>query len=184
METSHLIKIVVTGPESTGKSTLCALLATHYQTLWVKEYAREYLEKNGVSYQFEDLYKIASGQIDDEENLCRKMNETLLFCDTDLRVIKIWSEFVFNRIDNRILTEIASRQYDLYLLCDVDLPWIKDELREYPDVETRRKLFHYYNEEMASQTTPWAIIRGDYAAREAAAVNIIDSMFPRLQLNK
>ena len=92
-------------------------------------------------------------------------------------MIKVWSEFVFNKIDNRILTAISERKYDLYLLCDVDLPWIKDELREYPDLAVREKLFHYYREEMIEQKTPWVIIRGKYEERLAAAITAVDRSF-------
>ena len=148
-------KIVVIGPESTGKSSLCNALADHYKTIWVKEFAREYLERNGKDYVFEDLYKIALGQLEEIENAVVKVGiqqqentQNLLFIDTDLYVIKIWSEFVFNKCDNSILTEITKQQFDLYLLCDVDLPWVSDNLREYPDLKVRQKLFHYYKEEI------------------------------------
>ena len=126
-------KIVVIGPESTGKSTLCAQLAAHYNTLWVPEYAREYLEKNGPEYSYEDLLTIAKGQIDLEEKVCNNqlainhqpstINPELstVFIDTDMYVMKVWSEFVFNKCHNWILNRIAERKYDLYLLCDIDL---------------------------------------------------------------
>ena len=174
-------KIVVIGPESTGKSSLSKVLAEHYKTIWVKEFAREYLERNGKDYVFEDLYKIALGQLEEIENAVVKVGiqqeentQNLLLIDTDLHVIKIWSEFVFNKCDNRILTEITKQQYDLYLLCDVDLPWVNDNLREYPDLKVRQKLFHYYKEEMTAQKTPWKIISGNYDERTAAAIKFID----------
>lgn len=174
-------KIVVIGPESTGKSSLCKALAEHYKTIWVKEFAREYLEKNGTQYTFENLYEIAAGQIKGEDiameqmkNVHEKCIETPLFIDTDLYVIKIWSEFVFNKCDNSILTLITKQQYDLYLLCDVDLPWVNDNLREYPDLKVRQKLFHYYKEEMAAQKIPWKIISGNYDERTVAAIKFID----------
>ena len=174
-------KIIVIGPESTGKSSLCMALADHYKTIWVKEFAREYLEKNGKDYAFEDLYKIALGQLEEIKNAVVKVGieqgentQNLLFIDTDLYVIKIWSEFVFNKCDNRILTEITKQQYDLYLLCDVDLPWINDNLREYPDLKVRQKLFHYYKEEMTAQKTTWKIISGNYDERTEAAIKFID----------
>lgn len=176
-------KIVVIGPESTGKSSLCTALAGHYKTLWVKEYAREYLEQNGMNYGFEDLYKIALGQNENEIAAITDLNNRVisnsaipLFIDTDLYVIKVWSEFVFNKCDNRILSQIAKRQTDLYLLCDVDLPWVEDNLREYPDVKVREKLFHYYKEEMTAQRTPWKIISGDYGERLQAAINFTDEV--------
>ena len=177
----NIKKVVIIGPESTGKSSLCKALAEHYKTIWVKEFAREYLERNGKDYAFEDLYIIALGQLEEIENTVVKVGiqqeentQNLLFIDTDLHVIKIWSEFVFNKCDNRILTEITKQQYDLYLLCDVDLPWVNDNLREYPDLKVRQKLFHYYKEEMTAQKTPWKIISGNYDERTIAAIKFID----------
>jgi len=180
MQENQIRKIAVIGPESTGKSFLCTQLASHYRTVWAKEYAREYLEKNGTSYSFEDLYKIAAGQVEGEDEAVRQSamsgmhfdadSPVPVFMDTDLHVIKIWSEFVFNKCDNRILTQIAKRKYDLYLLCNIDLPWVEDELREYPDIETRKKLFSYYKEEMAEQKTPWVIVSGNYEERLHTAV--------------
>lgn len=176
-------KIVIIGPESTGKSFLCKALADHYRTIWVKEFAREYLEKNGKDYTFESLYKITVGQLLEEANAVNELDKqkienfvTPLFIDTDLYVIKIWSEFVFNKCDNRILTEITKQHYDLYLLCDVDLPWVKDNLREYPDVKVRQKLFYYYKEEMTAQKTPWKIISGNYEERLTAAIKFTDEV--------
>ncbi len=179
----NIKKIVVIGPESTGKSFLCKALADYYKTIWVKEFAREYLENNGPNYTFENLYEIALGQIKEEDNGIKKItaasktgNASPLFIDTDLHVIKIWSEFVYNKCDNRLLTQITKREYDLYLLCDIDLPWVKDNLREYPDVKVRQKLFHYYKEEMAAQKTPWKVIRGNYKERLADALKFTDQI--------
>ena len=181
-------KIVIIGPESTGKSTLCEQLATHYATQWVPEYAREYLDTNGTHYGYEDLYKIAQGQIEGEDKAVDRcqvqddgkeqsaVNSQQLFIDTDLYVIKVWSEFVFNKCDNRILTSIANRQYDFYLICNIDLPWVKDNLREYPDLHTREKLFHYYKEAIVNQAVPWCIISGNYEERLQAAINAVETL--------
>ena len=173
-------RIVILGPESTGKSTLCASLAAHYKTIWVREYARTYLEENGKNYKYENLYDIAIGQLSAEEVAYQTVitgsnfkNDNLFFIDTNLYVAKVWSEFVFNKCDNRILSAIVKQSYDLYLLCNTDLPWVKDELREYPDLETREKLFKYYKEELVEQKVPWAIITGNNAQRLTNAVKII-----------
>jgi len=179
---NQLKKIVVLGPESTGKSFLSKQLAAYYHTAWVPEYAREYLLTNGMDYTLDDLVKIGKGQVNQEEVAIKKMKEQpgipqLLFIDTDLYVIKVWSEFVFNRCDNSILTQIASRQYDLYLLCNTDLPWIKDELREYPDHYSRQKLFHFYKDAMVNQDVPWIEISGNYEERLYKAINAVESTF-------
>jgi nicotinamide riboside kinase len=196
-------KVVVIGPESTGKSTLCEKLAGRYNTLWVPEFAREYLEKNGTKYSYDDLLNIAKGQIELEEKVRNQVsgiryqepnggeqqqNPQLfqhtsslmphhLFIDTDMYVMKVWAEYVFNKCHNWILNQIAERKYDLYLLCDVDLPWVDDVLREYPDDQIRKKLFCFYKELMVDQPTPWTIISGNYEQRFTKAVEFIDSTF-------
>lgn len=169
-------KVVIIGPESTGKSTLCKQLANHYNTHWCPEYARDYLTKNGKDYNYADLLTIAKGQINLETSLENKFNnKSLLFFDTNLYVMKVWCEFVFNKCHDWILKEIASRHYDLYLLCDIDLPWTKDELREYPDIATRKNLFNIYKDLLLNQQTPWATISGTEGERLEAAIIVVDA---------
>lgn len=168
-------KFVVIGPESTGKSTLCSQLAQHFNTKWVPEYAREYLEKNGTNYTYDDLLIIARGQINLEESLNTQLtiSDSQLFIDTDMYVMKVWCEYVFNKCHNWILNRIAERKYDGYLLCNVDLPWVKDNLREYPDLETRNKLYHFYRDILINQNTPWVEINGSYHERFEKAVKFV-----------
>lgn len=173
-------KFVVIGPESTGKSTLCSQLAEHFHTLWVPEYAREFLEKNGTDYTFEDLLTIAKGQINLEDTLCLQPtthNSELIFIDTDMYVMKVWCEYVFNKCHNWVLNRIAERSYDGYLLCNTDLPWVEDNLREYPDMETRNKLYHFYKDILVNQCVPWVDISGNYDERFEKAVKFINKKF-------
>jgi NadR type nicotinamide-nucleotide adenylyltransferase len=179
-----LKKIVVIGPESTGKSTLCEQLANHYKTDWVKEYAREYLLANGTDYTFNDLLVIAKGQLDAEDK-CSMLNAqrstlnnkpSTIFIDTDMYVMKVWCEFVFEKCHNFILNQIVERKYDLYLFCNVDLPWVKDELREYPDLESREKLYHIYKDALINQNVPWIDISGNYEERLKRAINAVDKI--------
>jgi nicotinamide riboside kinase len=88
--------------------------------------------------------------------------------------MKVWCEFAFGKCHSWILNQAASRQYDLYLLCNVDLPWTKDELREYPDLETRNKLYHFYKDIMVNQPVSWVNITGDYEERLKIAINAVD----------
>lgn len=170
-------KIVIIGPESTGKSTLCQQLAAHYKTVWVKEYARQYLLKNGTDYTFENLLDIAKGQLLLEDNTAsRTIHHSPLIIDTDMYVMKVWCEFVFEKCHHWILNRIVERKYDLYLLCNTDLPWVKDELREYPDLESREKLYHHYKEAMVNQTVPWVNISGGYEERLQKAITAIDQV--------
>jgi len=169
-------KIVVIGPESTGKSTLCEQLAAKYQTKWVPEYAREYLLKLGRSYDYEDLLVIAKGQIAEEERLTHSTETPILFIDTDMYVMKVWCEFVFGKCHPFILDEIVKRKYDAYLLCNTDLPWVADELREYPDLESRERLYHMYRDLMINQKIPWIDIQGNYQERLTKAVAFVNEL--------
>jgi nicotinamide riboside kinase len=184
-----LKKIVAIGPESTGKSTLCEQLAIHYHSKWCPEYAREYLSKHGMNYHFDDLLTIAKGQIDLEEKITAEfINQDLsskthppltthpspLFIDTDMHVMKVWCEFVFNKCHQWILDQIVSRKYDLYLLCGIDLPWAPDVLREYPDAAPREKLFHIYKDIMINQDIPWIEITGNHEQRLEKAADAVN----------
>lgn len=181
---NRIKKIVVVGPESTGKSTLCEKLATHYNTIWVREYAREYLLKNGTDYSFDNLLDVAKGQLANEEKGIAEITEKLqhtsanlpLFIDTEMYVMKTWCEFVFGKCHQWILNQVVERKYDLYLLANVDAPWVRDELREYPDLETRARLYHHYKDIVINQNVPWVDISGNYDERLAKAINSVDKV--------
>jgi NadR type nicotinamide-nucleotide adenylyltransferase len=170
-----LKKIVVIGPESTGKSSLCRQLAKHYHAPWVPEYARNYLLEHGMDYTFADLLEIAKGQIALEDAITEHATD-YAFIDTDMHVMKVWCEFVFGDSHPWIISQLKERKYDLYLLCDIDLPWVADELREYPDIDTREILFNRYHQLMGEQGTPWVVIKGDYEQRLRMAVDAVDSL--------
>ncbi len=192
-----LIKVVIIGPESTGKSTLCEMLAQHFDTEWCPEFAREYLMTNGTDYEYEDLLTIAKGQVALEEEYSQHavyrssftadekkqilgqqstVDSQLLFLDTDMQVMKVWSQYVFNDCHTWILNRIAERPYDLYLLCKPDLPWVKDELREYPDEKPRQELYHIYRDILIQQHVPWMEISGDYDERLQKAVMAVNQL--------
>ena len=182
-----LKKIVVIGPESTGKSTLCRQLAEHFETVWCPEYAREYLLTNGKDYSYTDLLAIAKGQITGEENwaeLLEKRAAPLLeqdydipyFIDTNMVVMKVWAEFVFNKCHPYIEEQLAKRKYDHYLLCQPDLEWEKDELREYPDLETRERLFFIYKNYLEQQSIPWTLIKGKNEDRIQSAIRTVNKI--------
>ena len=182
-----LKKIVVIGPESTGKSTLCGYLANYYNTLWCPEFARAYLLENGTSYTPNDLIKIAKGQLDAEQKHAEALKSQIdqtgiikpLIIDTDMYVMKVWSEYVFGTCPTFILDEINKQDFDLYLLCKPDIPWVKDELREYPDEKPRQELFQIYKDILINQQTPWIEISGDFEVRNQKAVAAIDEVLAR-----
>lgn len=184
---NQLKKIVVIGPESTGKSTLCSELAAHYNTMWVPEYARQFLEIHD-EYNYDDLLTIAKGQIQLEDEVAKSCQLSAmssseqsaisypLFIDTDMYVMQVWCEFVYNRCHNWILSQIATRHYDGYLLCNIDLPWEQDGMREYPDKKTREILYHYYKELMINQSVPWIDISGNHGERLEKAVEFVEGL--------
>ncbi|MBM3413943.1 MAG: ATPase [Bacteroidetes bacterium] len=182
-----LKKIVIIGPESTGKSTLCQELAEHFETIWCPEYAREYLLTHGTDYCFEDLLSIAKGQIALEDQLAAKLEKRVApllehgydipyFIDTDMRVMKVWCEFVFNKCHPFIEEQLAKRNVDHYFLCQPDLPWVKDQLREYPDQATREKLFTLYRNWLEKQAVPWTLIHGKDVERIRLAISAVNQI--------
>jgi nicotinamide riboside kinase len=194
-----LKKIVVLGPESTGKSTLCEQLSQHYNTAWVPEYAREYLLTHGKAYQYADLSTIAQGQLALEERFVaeitgrnysegpqkylsgKKDDPIPLFIDTNMIVMQVWGEFVFEKCEPWILDQVVSRHYDGYLLCQTDLPWTPDELREYPDLISREKLYRMYKDCMINQHTPWTEISGMADLRLKRAIEAVDKLLKKVQ---
>lgn len=166
-------RIAIVGPECTGKTDLARTLADHYNTVWVPEYAREYLETLGRPYNQSDLNAIAAGQLHLENTLAQRANR-LIFCDTNLIVIKIWSEFKYGSCDPQILSLMQQQTYDLHLLTDVDLPWQDDPLREHP--HKRQELFELYEAELTNAHIPYRIIRGQSDARRLAAIQAIEEL--------
>lgn len=169
-------KIVVIGPESTGKSTLCKELAMHYRTVWCPEYAREYLLRHGTDYDYDDLAAIAKGQQALEAEIAAKATQ-FYFVDTDLYVMKVWYEVAFQHCPTWILKTIAKSHCDLYLLCNTDLPWQEDVLREYPDLPMRQRLFKMYQDILINSGTPWIEISGTEGQRLQKAIHSVDNLF-------
>ncbi|MFD2787917.1 AAA family ATPase [Hymenobacter rubripertinctus] len=175
-----MLRVALTGPESTGKTTLSRLLAEHYCTSWVPEYARQYLETQGPNYTVHDLEKITRGQLQAEEDAFRqaqRLGLPVVFCDTDLLVIKIWSEHAFGYCPDWILRRLEQQQYDLILLLSVDLPWSPDPLREHPN--HRQYFFDLYRRELRGQLSNFTEIRGVPAERLEQAVFHVDMLLGR-----
>lgn len=166
------LRIAITGPESTGKSELAEQLAMHYMTAWVPEYAREYLEDLDRKYNYGDILSIAKGQYEREEQMVADAG-SLLFCDTEFIVNKIWCDDKFGKCHNWILEMIDSHPYDLYLLCNADLPWEEDPLRENPG--DRERLFGLYFHELKSRDFNFEVISGLGQERVKNAIRIVDN---------
>ncbi len=169
-------KIVVIGPESTGKSTLCAALAEALSEPWVPEYARNFLEALRRPYQEHDLLIIAEGQLRSEDRLLPAAQK-FLPCDTDLHVLKTWSHERYGRCHRRILESIAVRRYDAYLLTYPDLPWTPDPQREHPDHTDRLRLWHHYHDAVQATGLPWTDLRGPHEERVEQTMRFIGTLF-------
>ena len=168
-----MFMIAITGPESTAKSTLAAKLARHFNVDFIPEYSRTYLENFEGHYTENDVVEIAKGQYNlilEEE----KKNPEILLADTETIVCKIWVEYVFKH-SNETIDEILKKQdFDLYLLCDIDLPWVYDPLRENPNIEERKELFDIYKNTLTKMNVPFEIVSGDDEERVNNAINIIN----------
>ena len=167
------MKVVITGPESTGKTVLCKALAKHYKTNFVPEYSREYLQKKEGSYGMEDLTLIAKGQIRLEDEY-QKNNQSLLICDTSLEVIRVWSEWKYKSCDEFIIEHANNRTPDLFLLLSPDVPWQPDPQRENP--HDREALFAYYQKSLSEYDVNTVVISGDGGNRLISAIQAIESI--------
>ena len=167
-------KIAITGPESTGKSMLAQLLADHYRTVWVPEFARVYLIQTEGNYNYDDILNIARGQKKSEEALS-DIARKIMFSDTELLVTKIWCDVKYKKCHPWILKNIERQDYDLYLLMDIDLPWEYDPLREHP--EERKYLFDLYRNELEARKLNYKIVSGVDDKRFKNAVGFVEDVF-------
>jgi nicotinamide riboside kinase len=149
----NLLKIIVTGPESSGKTTLCNALSKHFNLPFSKEYAREYLNTLKRDYNPDDLLKIAKGQLQTENGL--------QLVDTDLITLKIWSEYKYGSCDDWITSQIEKQKQEkrFYLLCKPDILWINDPQRENPN--DREELFEIYKQELDDLGHKYFIVEGE-----------------------
>ncbi len=169
----NLLRIALTGPESTGKTTLAKQLAAHYQTLFVPEFARYYLQQITQPYQAEDLKHICKGQQVFEQALSRQAKEVLLV-DTEMLVIKIWHQHAYKFTPKYLEDALKKQHYDLYLLMDIDLPWQADPQREHPHL--REYLFGIYQQSLEEMNVNFKIISGTGKERFRQATQYIEGL--------
>lgn len=175
---SNCVKIVLFGPESTGKTTLSQQLARHYHSVWVPEYAREYLQNKWnnerKTCETQDLLPIAVGQMKLENELAQK-TDSVLICDTDLLETKVYSEAYYSGICDPVLEKYALKNtYDLYFLTYIDTPWEADDLRDKP--EEREAMFKAFEAELIKYKRPYVLLKGDKKTRLKMATTYIDQL--------
>ena len=175
-----MIKFVFTGPESTGKTDTALHVSQKFSFCYVPEFAVEYLNNTDGRYKFEDLYKIAKGQIETENEIVTGCNSRAAICDTDLITIKIWSAVKYKKVDNRIYSMIRNRKYDHYILCYPDIIWEYSKFRENPD--DRDVLFNLYLNQLKYYKKDFSILKGIGGNRIEKAENIVRSVLKKYQL--
>ena len=174
-----IIKVSIVGPECTGKSTLASLLAKYYNTVWVEEYARHYIDRLERPYEEKDLRDIALGQMKWEDELAKKANRVLI-CDTDLLVIKIWAEHKYGVAYPEILEAYNSRQYDLHILTGAEIPWEEDPQRENPVL--RDFFYTTFKKELETKNANFIEVSGNHYERQKKAVKAIDQLLGYCQV--
>ncbi len=180
-ENINLVKIVLFGPESTGKTTLAIQLAKHYNTVWVQEYARPYLQKvwnqERRTCEPKDIMPIAYGQMALENRLAKRADKVLI-CDTDLLETKVYSEEYYGGYVNPLLEKAATESsYDLYFLTYIDTPWEADDLRDRP--EQREEMFTAFKIALEKNNKPYILLKGNKENRFKIATEAIDKIISK-----
>jgi NadR type nicotinamide-nucleotide adenylyltransferase len=172
----HFLKrVCVFGPESTGKSTLARDLAKHFNTVYAWEYARPLLDPKGGRCDVEDIHRIARGQVATEDALARQANRVLI-CDTDVLTTTIWSEVLFGSVPAEVMSLAEERKYDLYLLLDVDVPWVDDSQRFFKEQDVRRAMFRRFKDALDKSARRYTVIRGGWDERFKQASDAVGAL--------
>ena len=180
-QSSSCLRIVLYGPESTGKTTLAKALAAHYNTQWVPEFARDFLQEKWDKYQetcnLEDLITIANGQLEAENKALEKA-KTFLFCDTNIMVTKVWSETHFDGYCAPELDHLVeATHYDFYFLTNIDVPWEADDLRDRPD--QRETMLAYFKKQLEKHKFPFLQLSGSHQERLQQAITVLDDLIQK-----
>jgi NadR type nicotinamide-nucleotide adenylyltransferase len=172
LKANNISRIIITGPESTGKTELAQALAEKFETVWIPEYARQYVENLDRPYDYDDVVRIAQHQIAQEKDYATRVGKGILIFDTWLIITKVWLDLVFGKCPEWISDHIRSSKIDLFLVCNTDLPWIEDSVRENGG-EKREELFQLYCNEIRYFGFKYEIISGFGVARTENAINAL-----------
>lgn len=173
----HIKTVCVLGAESTGTTTLSKGLARYYKTQWVAEYGREYCEKNNKlendTWTSEEFEHIAATQ-NLLEDLYESRANNVLICDTNAFATNLWHERYMGFMSPVVKKLADSRKYNLYILTDVDIPFVQDGTRDGELV--RHDMHKRFLEELQKQKTPFIIVSGSRKKRISDSVRVIDTI--------
>ena len=172
----RLLRVCVTGPESTGKTTLAARIAKRFATEWVPEASRAYAERKGTPLTADDVTPIAREHVRVADERARSAR-TLLSLDTDLLSTVIYSRHYYGRTPPWIVAAERVRRSHLYLLCDVDVPWLPDGVRDRP--ANREEMFGTFEGALRRRALPYAVVRGSWSQRDRIADDAVDELLAR-----
>jgi HTH-type transcriptional repressor of NAD biosynthesis genes len=175
-----LRKIVVFGPESTGKTTLARELALHINTLWVPEFSRHFLDVKGT-IEANDVWPILYGQAAWENAAFAEIENSNrpLICDTDALTTQIYAAHYYGVASAQIEDFVESRHGDFYLLCDIDLPWVPDGVMR-DSGHIRKEMFLQFESQLIKRGWPFALIQGAEEERFAGALAALQTYCPDL----
>ncbi len=171
-------RVVLTGSESTGKTSLAQALAQHYGASWVPEFAREYLAGKGAPLTGDDVEAIARGQLALQQGLL-STSPSLVICDTDLLSTMVYARHYYGESPSWIDEALRRDPADLYLLLDIDVPWVADPQRDRPN--DRAEMHGYFRQTLESLDLPHAVIRGSWKTRLQQALSAIEEFRRRAE---
>jgi NadR type nicotinamide-nucleotide adenylyltransferase len=171
-------RVAIFGTESTGKTSLAERLALHFGEPWSREYAREFWDSHNGVISAADLDDIGRGQIANEEAAAAAAKR-VVFCDTELITCTLWNDALFPGSCPAWVRDAAderARGFALYLLCDTDVPFVKDPQRCFPDDESRARARTLWRDALVGRGLPFVEITGDWAERERTAIAAVEEL--------
>ena len=163
-----MLRIATTGPESSGKTTLCTALSDYFNVPFIPEYARTFLKGKNITYKQSDLDLIALGQM----NSLLTSSFNPLISDTDFCVLEVWSKYKYQNVSKLIQEFTAKGFFDLHILCTPDIPWEEDKLRENPN--SRKNLFELYKSSLLKHNKNFIVVSGEHLKRVKKSIQIIE----------
>ena len=163
-------RVCVTGPESTGKTTLAARLAAYYRTVWVPEASRIYAERKQSPLLVSDVAPIAREHVAMADEAVPAAGR-LIVLDTDLLSTAVYSQHYYGVVPPEVKALERARRADLYLLCDVDVPWLPDGIRDRPT--NREAMLAVFREALETRKLRWTMITGDWETRWQTAIDAV-----------